>query len=136
MMHDYKRNGTTSIFAALNVVDGSVIGTCMNKHRHQEWVKFLNLIKRRVPEDKEIHIICDNYSTHKHHTVKAWFERHPRVHCHDTPTSASWLNMVERFFRDLSERRLTRGVFESVDVLQRGIEEYIAHNNQNPSPFI
>ena len=136
MTHDYKRNGTTSLFAALNVRDGSVIGTCMNKHRHQEWVKFLNLIKRSVPEDKEIHIICDNYSTHKHQKVKAWFERHPRFHCHYTPTSASWLNMVERFFRDLSERRLKRGVFESVEALQRAVKEYIAHNNQNPSPFI
>jgi len=136
MTHDYKRNGTTSLFAALNVRAGSVIGTCMNKHRHQEWVKFLNLIKRSVPEDKEIHIICDNYSTHKHQKVKAWFERHPRFHCHDTPTSASWLNMVERFFRDLSERRLKRGVFESVEALQRAVKEYIAHNNQNPSPFI
>lgn len=136
MTHDYKRNGTTSLFAALHVRDGSVIGTCMNKHRHQEWVKFLNLIKRRVPEDKEIHIICDNYSTHTHQKVKAWFERHPRFHCHYTPTSASWLNMVERFFRDLSERRLTRGVFESVEALQRAVKEYIAHNNQNPNPFI
>ena len=136
MTHDYKRNGTTSLFAALHVRDGSVIGTCMNKHRHQEWVKFLNLIKRRVPEDKEIHIICDNYSTHTHQKVKAWFERHPRVHCHYPPTSASWLNMVKRFFRDLSERRLTRGVFESVEALQRAVKEYIAHNNQNPSPFI
>ena len=136
MTHDYKRNGTTSLFAALNVRDGSVIGTCMNKHRHQEWIKFLNLIKRSVPEDKDIHIICDNYSTHKHQKVKAWFERHPRFHCHYTPTSASWLNMVERFFRDLSERRLKRGVFESVEALQRAVKEYIAHNNQDPSPFI
>ena len=136
MTHDYKRNGTTSLFAALNVLEGTVIGTCMEKHRHQEWLKFLNLIKRSVPEDKDIHLICDNYATHKHVKVQAWFARNPRFHCHFTPTSASWLNMVERFFRDLSERRLKRGVFGSVTALQQAVEEYIAHSNQHPSPYI
>ena len=136
MTHDYKRNGTTSLFAALNVMDGSVIGTCMEKHRHQEWIKFLNLIKRTVPQDKEIHIICDNYATHKHQKVKNWLKRNKRFHCHFTPTSASWLNMVERFFRDLSERRLKRGVFKSVAELTETVQAYIAHNNKNPNPFI
>ncbi len=136
MTHDYKRNGTTSLFAALNVLEGTVIGTCMDKHRHQEWLKFLNLIKRSVPADKDIHLICDNYATHKHAKVTAWFARNPRFHCHFTPTSASWLNMVERFFRDLSERRLKRGVFGSVTALQQAVKEYIAHSNQHPSPYI
>src|SRR5438477_8689054 len=114
MTHDYKRNGTTSLFAAMNTADGSVIGTCMNKHRHQEWLRFLNLVRRRTPQDKEIHLICDNYATHKHEKVKAWQTRNPRFHFHFTPTSASWLNMVERFFRDLTERSLRRGVFHSI----------------------
>ena len=98
MTHDYKRNGTSSLFAALNVLDGTLIGSTQKKHRHQEWLRFLNLIKRSVPKDKEVHLICDNYATHKHAKVKAWFERNPRFHCHFTPTSASWLNMVERFW--------------------------------------
>ena len=136
MTHDYKRNGTTSLFAALNVLEGTVIGTCMEKHRHQEWLRFLNLIKRSVPEDQDIHLICDNYATHKHVKVKAWFARNPRFHCHFTPTSASWLNMVERFFRDLSERRLKRGAFGSVTALQQAVEDYIAYSNQHPSPYI
>jgi len=136
MTHDYKRNGTTSLFAALNVVDGSIIGTCMNKHRHQEWIKFLNLIKRSVPANKEIHIICDNYATHKHPKVKNWFKRNKRFQCHFTPTSASWVNMVERFFRDLSERSLKRGVFKSVQDLTQTVQEYINHHNKNPKPFI
>lgn len=136
MTHDYKRNGTTSLFAALNVMDGSVIGTCMSKHRHQEWIKFLNLIKSRVPSGKEIHIICDNYATHKHQKVKDWLKRNKRFHVHFTPTSASWLNMVERFFRDLSEKRLKRGVFKSLEDLTKAVEGYIDHHNDNPQPFI
>lgn len=136
LTHDYKRNGTTSLFAALNVMDGSVIGTCMKRHRHQEWIKFLNLIKQSVPAHKDIHLICDNYATHKHPKVKNWFKRNPRFHCHFTPTSASWLNMVERFFRDLAQRRLKRGVFKSVADLTEAVEQYITHNNQNPSPYI
>jgi transposase len=136
MTHDYKRNGTTTLFAALNTLTGSVIQTCLPKHRHQEWIRFLNLIKRHVPTDKAIHIICDNYATHKHPKVIAWLARNTRVHVHFTPTSASWLNMVERFFRDLSQRRLRRGVFRSVDELVQAVTDYVASHNDNPKPFI
>ncbi len=136
LTHDYKRNGTTTMFAALNTLDGSVIGTCMPKHRHQEWIRFLNQIKRSVPKDKQVHIICDNYATHKHQKVVDWQKRNPRFHVHFTPTSASWLNMVERFFRDLSEQRLRRGVFHSVPELVQAVENYVDGHNQNPKPFI
>lgn len=136
MTHDYKRNGTTSLFAAMNIADGRIIGTCMKRHRHQEWLKFLNKIKAQTPTDKEIHLICDNYSTHKHPKVKAWFARNKRFHVHFTPTSASWLNMIERFFRDLTCNRLKRGVFCSVQELTAAIEEYIADHNADPKPFI
>ena len=136
MTHDYKRNGTTSLFAALNTADGSVIGTCMTKHRHQEWLRFLNLLRRSTPKDKEIHLICDNYATHKHDKVKAWQERNPRFHFHFTPTSASWLNMVERFFRDLTERSLRRGIFRSLQDLTTAIQAHIAAHNTNPKPFV
>ena len=136
LTHDYKRNGTTTLFAALNTLDGSVIGTCMPKHRHQEWIRFLNTIKRSVPKDKQIHIICDNYATHKHQKVVNWLKRNPPFHVHFTPTSASWLNMVERFFRDLSEQRLRRGVFCSVPELIQAVEDYVAGHHQNPKPFI
>ena len=136
MTHDYKRNGTTSLFAALNVLDGTIISQCQPRHRHQEWLKFLGLIKRSVPEDKEIHLICDNYATHKHPKVRAWRERNPRFHFHFTPTSSSWLNMVERFFRDLSEKALKRGSFLDVNDLIGAITEYINQHNDNPKPFI
>jgi transposase len=136
MTHDYKRNGTTTLFAALNVLDGSVIGTCMDKHRHQEWLKFLRLIDRQIPAGREVHLIVDNYATHKHLKVKRWLERHPRFHVHFTPTSASWLNMVERFFRDLTSNRVRRGVFRCVAELQAAIEAYIQQHNQQPKPFI
>ncbi len=136
MTHDYKRNGTTSLFAALDVATGKVIGTCMQKHRHQEWIKFLNKIKKEAPADKEIHIICDNYATHKHPKVKAWEKRNKRFKFHFTPTSASWLNMVERFFRDITENRLRRGVFYSTKDLIDAIELYITRHNENPKPFI
>lgn len=136
MTHDYKRNGTTSLFAALEVATGNVIGTCMNKHRHEEWLKFLRLIERSVAKDKEIHIICDNYATHKHAKVKAWLKRHPRIHVHFTPTSASWLNMVERFFRDLTDKCIRRGVFTSVKELEAAILAYIEAHNEDPAPFI
>jgi transposase len=136
MTHDYKRNGTTSLFAAMNIADGSISGTCMKRHRHQEWIKFLRRIKQSVPEEKEIHLICDNYATHKHPKVKAWLARNQRFHVHFTPTSASWLNMVERFFRDLTCNRLKRGIFCSVAELTSAIEEYIAIHNANPKPFI
>ena len=136
MTHDYKRNGTTTLFAALNIADGEVIGSCMQKHRHQEWIRFLNTLKKHAPKDKEIHVICDNYATHKHEKVKAWEKRNKRFHFHFTPTSASWLNMVERFFRDLTENRLKRGVFKSTGELIEAIEEYIQNHNKNPKPFI
>ena len=136
MTHDYKRNGTTTLFAALNTLDGSVIGTCMPKHRHQEWIRFLNQIRRSVPKDKQIHIICDNYATHKHPKVVHWLQRNKHFHIHFTPTSASWLNMVERFFRDLSQQRLRRGVFRSVPELCHAVEDYLACHNQDPKPFI
>jgi transposase len=134
--HDYKRHGTTTLFTALNTLDGTVIGTCMPQHRHQEWIKFLRLIDRETPKDKEIHLIADNYATHKHPEVQAWLERHPRFTVHFTPTSASWLNMVERFFRDLTQNRLRRGVFHSVGELVAAIDEYLVHHNEDPKPYI
>jgi len=136
MTHDYKRHGTTTLFTALNTLDGTVIGTCMPQHRHQEWIKFLRLIDRETPKDKEIHLIADNYATHKHPEVQAWLERHPRFTVHFTPTSASWLNMVERFFRDLTENRLRRGIFRSVGELIAAIDEYLVQHNKNPKPFV
>ena len=136
LTHDYKRNGTTTLFAALNTLDGSVIGACMSKHRHQEWLRFLRFIKSRTPRDKQIHLIVDNYATHKHAKVRRWLLRNKRFHVHFTPTSASWLNMVERFFRDLTDKRIRRGVFRGVDELTSAIEDYIAQHNQQPKPFI
>ena len=136
MTHDYKRNGTTSLFAAMNVLDGTIISQCHPRHRHQEWLKFLRLIKSRVPGEKQIHLICDNYATHKHAKVQAWEKKNPRFHFHFTPTSASWLNMVERFFRDLSERAIKRGSFYDVNDLIGAITEYINEHNENPKPFI
>jgi transposase len=136
MTHDYKRHGTTTLFAALNILDGKVIGTCMQRHRHQEWLTFLNLINKSTPKDKEIHLIADNYATHKHPVVQGWLSKHPRFHMHYTPTSASWLNMVERFFRDLTTKQLRRGVFHSVPDLINSIEAYLQNHNKNPKPFI
>jgi transposase len=134
--HDYKRNGTTTLFAALNVADGTVISTCQPRHRHQEWLKFLKIIEVSTPSDKELHLIVDNYATHKHPKVKAWLKRHPRFHIHFTPTSASWLNMIERFFRNITEKSLRRGVFHSVPDLIKAIEAYVAAYNQSPTPFV
>lgn len=136
MTHDYKRNGTTTLFAALNVLDGQVIGQCQQRHTHVEWLKFLRQIDRQTPKGKTLHLIADNYATHKHPTVQAWLDKHPRFHMHFTPTSASWLNMVERFFRDITTERLRRGVFTSVPELVAAIDEYVAHHNINPKPFI
>jgi transposase len=136
MTHDYKRNGTTTLFAALNTLDGTVIGTCMPRHRHQEWIEFLAVLDRQTPQDKQIHVIADNYATHKHPKVKEWLARHPRFHVHFTPTSASWLNMVERFFRDLTENQLRRGIFRSVKDLISTIQGYLAQHNAAPKPFI
>lgn len=136
MTHDYKRNGTTSLFAALETATGKVVGKCMNKHRHEEWLKFLKLIEKSSPVGMEIHIICDNYATHKHANVRAWLEKRPHIHVHFTPTSASWLNMVERFFRNLTDKCIRRGVFHSVGDLERAIQEYISAHNEDPAPFI
>lgn len=129
-------DGTTTLFAALNVLDDAVIGHCQQRHTHVEWLKFLRQINRETAKDKELHLICNNYATHKHPKVREWLEKHPRFHMHFTPTSASWLNMVERFFRDLTSQRLRRGVFVSVPELVSAIDEYIEKHNQNPKPFI
>ena len=136
MTHDYKRNGTTTLFAALNILDGQVIGQCQRRHTHAEWLKFLRQIDRQTPKDQTLHLIADNYATHKHPNVQQWLVKHPRFHMHFTPTSASWLNMVERFFRDITTERLRRGVFTSVPELVTAIDEYITHHNTNPKPFI
>jgi transposase len=136
MTHDYKRNGTTTLFAALNVLNGQVIGQCQKRHTHAEWLKFLRQIDRQTPKDKMLHLIADNYATHKHPVVQAWLAKHPRFVMHFTPTSASWLNMVERFFRDITVNRLRRGVFTSVPQLVCAIDEYVAHHNIDPKPFI
>jgi transposase len=136
MTHDYKRNGTTTLFAALNVLDGKVIGQCQQKHTHAEWLKFLRKIDRETPKEKTLHLIADNYATHKHPAVQEWLKDHPRFNMHFTPTSASWLNMVERFFRDITVNRLRRGVFASVPELTAAIDEYVAHHNTKPKPFI
>ena len=136
LTHDYKRHGTTTLFAALNTLDGSVIARCDHPHRHNEWLTFLRQIDRETPKDKALHLICDNYATHKHPKVRTWLANHPRFHVHFTPTSASWLNMVERFFRDITTERLRRGVFRSVPELISAIKEYIAVHNYDPKPFV
>ena len=136
MTHDYKRNGTTTLFAALNVLDGTVIGRNMQRHRHQEFIRFLNAVEAQVPAGKTIHAILDNYATHKHPKVRKWLARHPRWTFHFTPTSASWLNAVEGFFAKLTRRRLKRGVFHSVVDLQAAINNFIAETNSEPRPFV
>ncbi len=136
MTHDYKRNGTTTLFAAIEMAQGRVISTCMEKHRHQEWIKFLKLIDAETPPDVDIHLIVDNYATHKHNKVKSWLKRHPRFHMHFTPTSSSWLNVIEGFFGKLTQQRLRRGIFKSVANLKKAINEFIETHNQNPKPFV
>jgi len=136
MTHDYKRHGTATLFAALNVADGTVISMCDDRHRHQEWLHFLRVIDQVTPARKALHLIADNYATHKHTKVQRWLKRHPRFHVHFTPTSSSWLNMVERFFRDLTQNRLRRGVFRDVEELIMAIGNYIDRHNENPKPFI
>ena len=136
MTHDYKRNGTTTLFAALSMLDGHVIGDCMPRHRHQEFIRFLKKIDAETPAELDLHLIVDNYSTHKHDRVKAWLQRHPRFHLHFTPTSSSWLNLVERWFRDLTDKRIRRDSFESVPELIATIDDYIARSNQNPHIFV
>ena len=134
--HDYKRNGTATLFAALNVLQGEVIGQCMQRHRPQEFLKFLRTIDRSTPKDLALHCIVDNYATHKKQEVRAWLEKHPRFPFHFIPTSSSWLNLVERRFRDITDRRIHRGAFQSVAELERAIADYIRHNNQTPKPFV
>ena len=136
MTHDYKRYGTATLFAAINALQGQVISMCDDRHRHQEWLKFLRGIDYVVPDDKQVHMIVDNYATHKHPKVQRWLARHPRFHMHFTPTGCSWLNMVERFFRDLTQNQLRRGVFRSVEELIAAIDGYIHRHNENPKPFI
>jgi transposase len=136
MTHDYKRNGTATLFAALDAMEGDVITMCEDRHRHQEWLKFLRVIDDIVPPEKQIHMIVDNYATHKHPKVQRWLSRPPRFHMHFTPSGCSWLNMVERFFRDLTQNRLRRGIFRSIEELIEAIGNYIDNHNENPKPFI
>jgi transposase len=136
MTHDYKRNGTATLFAARSTLDGSVISLCDDRHRHQEWLKFLRVIDDLTPPDKELHLIADNYATHKHPKVQAWLARHPRFHLHFTPTGSSWLNLVERWLRNLTQKRIRRGSFTSVQQLVDAILDYIKHHNASPRPFI
>jgi len=136
MTHDYKRHGTTTLFAALEMAEGKLIGTCMPRHRHKEWIKFLELIDAQTPPALDLHLIVDNYATHKHAKVKAWLKRHPRFHIHFTPTSSSWLNLVERWFREITDKRIRRGVFHSVPQLVAAIMDYIAGHNTHPKPFV
>ena len=136
MTHDYKRNGTTTLFAALSMLDGRVISRCDARHRHQEWLKFLKQIDSETPPELDLHLIVDNYATHKHPRVQSWLKKHPRFHMHFTPTSSSWLNLVERWFRDLTDKRIRRGVFNSVAELIAAINAYVEHHNNHPKPFV
>ena len=136
LTHDYKRHGTTTLFAALDVATGKVIGRCLKRHRHQEFLRFLRQIDRATPKRLDLHLVIDNYATHKHPKVKAWLARHPRFHLHFTPTSASWLNLVERFFGLITEDAIRRGVFHSVADLEAAIQAYLEHHNDDPKPFI
>ena len=136
MTHDYLRRGTTTLFAALELAEGRLIGTCMPRHRHQEWIKFLRLIDEKTPPKLDLHLIVDNYSTHKHPKVKRWLKRHLRFHMHFIPTSSSWLNLIERWFREITDKRIRRGVFHSVPDLIEAIMDYIQHHNSNPKTFV
>ena len=136
MTHDYKRNGTTTLFAALSMLDGKVIGACMPRHRHREFLRFLKLIDTQTPAHLALHLIVDNYATHKTDAVKRWLKRHKRFHLHFIPTSASWLNMVERFFAEITQKRIRRGVFKSVAELESAIMTYLDNHNAAPKPFV
>lgn len=136
MTHDYQRHGTTTLFAALNVLNGKVIGECMARHRHQEFLTFLRRLDREFAADLDLHLIVDNYGTHKHDKVQTWLARHPRFHLHFTPTSSSWLNLVERWFAKITDKRIRRGSFYSVDELVDAIQEYLDENNRQPTPFV
>ena len=135
MTHDYKRNGTTTLFAALNVKTGEVIGECLPRHRAKEFLRFLKKIDRNVAKQLDVHVICDNYRTHKTQEVQAWLDKHPRFKLHFTPTSSSWLNLVERLFAEITRQRIRRGAFKSVPELEAAIEAWIAARNANPKPF-
>jgi transposase/DNA-binding CsgD family transcriptional regulator len=134
--HDYKRNGTTTLFAALSMLDGKVIGDCMPRHRHQEFIRFLKKIDGETPAELDLHLIVDNYGTHKHPRVKSWLRRHPRFHLHFIPTSSSWLNLVERWFREITDKRIRRGSFANVPALIQAITDYLENHNQNPKVFV
>src|SRR5438094_427477 len=136
MTHDYKRNKTTTLFTALEMTEKNIIKTYMDRHHHQKWIKFLKLIDHQTPPELDLHLIVDNYSTHKHPKIKAWLKRHPRFHLHFVPTSSSWLNMVERWFRDLTDKQIRRGVFKSIADLIAAIQAYIHRHNQNPKPLV
>ncbi len=136
LTHDYKRNGTTTLFAAIELAEGKIIADCMPRHRHQEWIKFLKQIDASTPADLDLHPIVDNYATHKHPNVLKWLKKHPRFHQHFTPTSSSWLNVIERWFRDITHNRIRNGVFRSVPELQQAIRDYIEHHNANPKTFV
>ena len=135
MTHNDKRNGTTTLFAALNVLDGRVLGECMPRHRHQAFLRFMRRVERETPQELELHVILHNYGTHKHATVQRWLERNPHVHFHFIPTSSSWLNLVERWFREITDKAIRRGVFHSVQALRVAIDVYIGSHNTDPSPF-
>ena len=136
MTHDYKRNGTTTLFAALSVLDGTLITQCQDRHRHQEWIKFLNTIDRETVPELDLHLIVDNYATHEHPKVQKWLARHPRFHIHFTPTSSSWLNLIERWFGELTRKQIRRGVFKSVDQLKAAIQSFVDQHNANPKGFV
>ena len=136
MTHDYKRHGTTTLFAALNVLTGMVIGECLPRHRHREFLRFLKRIDKETPADLDLHLILDNYATHKTAEVRRWLAAHPRFHLHFTPTSASWLNLVERFFAEITEQRIRRGAFNSVAELEKAIMDYLGQHNANPKAFV
>jgi transposase len=135
MTHDYKRHGTTTLFAALDAATGKVTGLCLSRHRHKEFLVFLKVIDGQVPKGLDVHLVLDNYGTHNHPNVQTWLAKHPRFHLHFTPTSSSWLNLVERWFRELTDRAIRRGVFPSVDHLIAAIDDYLDAHNQDPKPF-
>ena len=136
MTHDYKRNGTTTLFAAMSVLDGTLITQCQARHRHQEWIKFLNTIDRETVPEMDLHLIVDNYATHKHSKVQKWLAKHPRFHIHFIPTSSSWLNLIERWFGELTRKQLRRGAFKSVEQLKAAIQSFVDQHNANPKGFV
>jgi transposase len=136
MTHDYKRHGTTTLFAAIDMTEGRVIYSCMPRHRHQEWIMFLSKIDRQTPKNLDLHLTADNYSTHKHPAVRAWLDKHRRFHMHFIPTSSSWLNVIERFFSELTTKCVRRGAFSSVSDLLKAMEDFIAHHNADPKPYV